>query len=70
MGGCDQLKGIDALAFPIGGAKVLALRRVPLAVVTTSFPRLIPPILFFGFKAKPPEPPSRPRSRSPDTSAP
>ena len=27
MGGCDQLKGIDALAFPIGGAKVLALRK-------------------------------------------
>ena len=26
MGGCDQFKGIGALAFPIGGAKVLALR--------------------------------------------
>ena len=70
MGGCDQLKGIDALAFPSAVPKYWLCERVPLAVVTTSFPRLTPPILFFGFKAKPPEPPSRPRSRSPDTSAP
>ena len=27
MGGGDQFKGIGALAFPIGGAEVLALRK-------------------------------------------
>ena len=52
MGDGDQCKGIGVLAFPIGGAKVLALRKGTLHWFTP-FPRLTPPILFFGFKAKP-----------------
>ena len=39
MGDGDQFKGIGALAFPIGGAKVLALRKGTLALVNTPFPR-------------------------------